>query len=446
MSEIVDCIAWIVQKTCYSFYIFLKFILLRLLDLLGLIFNIAACLTIVRLPPMFLQLANLEDLEEWRYVGLVQLLIFISDIPVMIAGIFLLLTVYRMFPVIRELKEKNCKWDVSTKQGEIYYSGWKPRKIILKHFSLLVIDTLFIPAALLCLCSWRCVIFIREFKKTDDSWERRKICFKQLINIFIDIPCIILYLVCIFTWRLPFIIHDWLELRDDNWEKWDWDDVRFYSIYHFGLLLLDIPCIACFFLSIVTWRCPFVFRKLRKIRLFKEEGEMKARKLVIVQFLLIFVDIPCIVFFIVIVLTIWRLPFFIHDCKRAFKKNKNRQWRIRQACIVQFILLFVDMGCLLLAIIVLATFWRIYPLIKAVKKIFEPKKEEPKNHGEDGSLEDDRDQDSGREQPESSDACEENAVVELRIDREEESSASHQSESSLNSKKGRDEGRCKSFV
>ena len=388
MSEIVDCISWIVQKTCYSFYIFLKFILLRFLDLLGLVFNILACLTIIRFPPMICQFSNLKDLKEWRYIGLVQFLIFISDIPVMIAGVILVLTVYRLFPLSKELTKRNCRLDINKQSGGIYYAGWKPRKIILKHFALLVIDALFIPAGILCICSWRCVIFIRKFKESNDSWERRKICFKQLFNIFVDIPCIILYLICFCTWRMPFIINNLIEFYATKSEDWEWDSIRFISFYHFGLLLLDIPCIACFFVVMVTWRCLFFLRKLKKIHVFQFDGEMKARWLAVVQFLLLFVDIPCIILFIIVALTVWRLPFFIQDCRAAFKKKKSRQWIIRKSTVIQVGLLFVDIGCLILSLCLLVTLWRVYPLVRAIRKIFEPKKQDKDNQDETESIDD----------------------------------------------------------
>ena len=387
MAEIVDFIAWIVQKTCFSLYIFLEFIFLRLLDLLGLVFNIIACLTIIRLPPMILQLSNLDGLAEWRYIGFLHCLIFISDIPAMIGSVVLFVTVYRVFPLYQELKEKNCQWDTSVEKNGIYYSGWKPRKVILKHFALLIIDAMFIPAGLICLCSWRCVIFVKALKDTEDPWERRKTCFKQLLNIFVDIPCLFLYLICCCTWRLPFVINSLIQYHADERASWKWDNVRFLSFYHFGLLLLDVPCLASFFLLLFSWRSPFLIRKMSKIHIFQEDGEMKARRLALVQFLLLLVDIPCIIAFVVVAVTLWRLPFFIQDCTRAFKKKKSRQWTIRKAAIVQVGLLFVDIGCCVLGLLILVTVWRIYPLVQSIKKILKPKESEEENKSRDESAE-----------------------------------------------------------
>ena len=368
MSEIVDCISWIVQKTCWSFYVFLKFMLLRFLDLLGLVFNIAACLTIVRLPCMIRQFSSM-DLEEWRYVGLLQLLIFIFDIPVMIAAAILILTVYRMFPLCKELKEEDCEWDFNKKEGELYYAGCKPRWIILKHFFFLLVDALFIPAILICLLSWRCFMFVRDFKKENDSWERRKTCFLHLFNLFLDIPCIILFIICLCSWRMPLIINHWYEIYKDEHKSFDWDAEKWYSFWHFGVLILDIPCIACFFICLFTWRAPFLIKKLKGKDIFDNHSEFKIKKLAVAQFLLIFVDIPCIIFALFVLVTVWRFPFFVQDCKRAFKKDKKLQWKIRQAAAVQFFIFFIDVLCLLMSIIIFVTLWRAYHLLKKIKKI-----------------------------------------------------------------------------
>ena len=359
----------------------MEFIFLRLLDILGLIFNIIACLTIVRLPLMIMQFAELHNLVEWRTIGLLHFLIFISDLPAMIGGLVLLLTVYRMFPLCEELKEKDCHWDTSKQVGDIYYSGWKPRKIILKHFALLIVDIMCIPAGLICLCSWRCVIFIKALQEAKDPLERRKACFVQFLNIFLDIPCLILYLICCCTWRLPLIINGLMKYHRDERNNWKWDNIRYFSFYHFGLLLLDIPCLVSSVLLMFTWRAPFFIRKVKKINLFQETGETKARKLAIVQFLLLFVDIPCIIFFLLVTLTFWRLPFFIQDCKAAIKK-KNRQWIIRKATITQVGLLFVDLGCFILSLIILLTLWRVYPLVQAIRKIFRPKESDEQGPSE----------------------------------------------------------------
>ena len=372
MSEIIDCISWIVQKTCWSFYVFLKFLLLRFLDLLGLIFNVAACLTIIRFPMMIRQFADMDDLEEWRYVGLVQFLIFIVDIPVMIAAAILVLTVFRMFPLCKELKENNCEWDISKQSHEIYFSGFKTRKIIMKQFFLLLVDLLFIPAALLCLLSWRCVIFIRAFKEASDQWEKRKTCFKQLLYLFLDIPCIILGLICMCTWRMPVIVYRWYKAYRDGTET-EWDTEKWYAFYHFGLLLIDIPCIVCFLVASVTWRLPFMIRKLTKISMFDEDDEWKLRKLAVAQFFLIFIDIPCILCSLFVFVTIWRFPAFVRTVTSALRKKSGRQWKVRRAAVVQFFIFFIDVTCFLLCSIIIVTLWRLKPLLQGIKKALSSK-------------------------------------------------------------------------
>jgi len=153
MSEIVDCMSWVVRKTFWSLGIFLLFLLKRFADLLGLIFNLLACCTIVRLPAMIHYFMNMLEWEweQWWYTGLVQVFIFLSDIPFMLMGLIVFATLIRIYPMCKELSEEHKGF---VRSSELFYSGCHMRGIVAKHFATLAIDLLCIPSALVVLLSW----------------------------------------------------------------------------------------------------------------------------------------------------------------------------------------------------------------------------------------------------------------------------------------------------
>ena len=75
-SEITDCVSFIVRKVFWSLSVASIFIGKRILDVLGLLFFVLACLTLIRFPCMLRQIPHLT-FNSWRYIGLLQFLIFI---------------------------------------------------------------------------------------------------------------------------------------------------------------------------------------------------------------------------------------------------------------------------------------------------------------------------------------------------------------------------------
>ena len=322
---------------------------------------------------MIRQFNDMDSMAEWRYVGLIQLLIFIVDIPVMVALIILTLTIWRMCPLVKELKEEGCEFDFQSKTWDIYYSGCEERGIILKHFFLLFVDILFVPAGVLCFFSWRCFIFVRKMKDADNDWKRRKVCFIQLFQLFLDIPCIILFIFCFFTWRMPFLIKS---IREEFKDSPEWDDIRWISFYEFGLFIVDIPCVICFIFTFITWRNPFMFAELLKRNVFKKQW--KYRKIVCLQALLVFVDIPCILCALFILVSLWRFPMLVVAIRKAMSEKSDRQWYLRIATVKEAGMFFVDVFCFIMMLILFVSFWRAYPLCRDIKKYINRKTEKSK--------------------------------------------------------------------
>ena len=368
MSEIIDCISFIVRKLCWSLAVFFKFLLLRFVDLLGLFFNILACATLVRLPFMIAQFANMDSIMDFRYVGLVQFLIFLMDIPIFIMGVIILLTLWRIYPCISEIKEE---WKGKFKYAEIYFTGFKVRKVIVKHFFTLFIDAFCVPSAIICLLSWRSILFVKRFRKADGDWKKRKVCFLEFMQVVLDIPLIICLVITTFSWRLPVVIYkvDKYRSKSNSWDEY----IRFIGLQQLFLLFTDIPFLLMAIVTVLTWRSFCMIKKLKTVKgsYFKRKNQWKVGKIVSVEFISIFADIPCIVAIFVIIITIWRLPQTLRRFKKAKEKgylNNSTQNKIRSICLIEFGIMLIDALCFLLFVVEILTIWRAYPLFKDMQK------------------------------------------------------------------------------
>ena len=368
MSEIVDCIAYVVQKSCWSLGVFALFVGKRLADLFGLIFNILACLTIVRLPYMVLQFSKMDAWWKWRFVGFIQFIFFLIDIPFILIGLFMILVTggLILIPVIREISNDVDMEDLTHEEYGIYgLNAFQLHAIIGTNFFRLICDILCAPLAVICFFSWRCCIFLKKLRKKDYKWQDfgwRKICIIQFLQLLVDVPCILIGLLVMITWRAPFLAKSVQELKRDGkkWNRW-----RFEVFPEFMLIFIDFACLILFTVTIITWRAPFLINKLYNA----EKTQWEFRKIIAEQVLLIFVDIPCILCALIVFVTLWRVPNFIRNWQ-------NNQWETRKNCVCQLGMLFLDFGCFLLTLVVMVTVWRIYPLICDVRKYCSRTREE----------------------------------------------------------------------
>ncbi|XP_001625228.2 uncharacterized protein LOC5504324 isoform X2 [Nematostella vectensis] len=372
MSEIIDCMVWVVQKTCWSMWKFTEFLGLRILDLFGLIFNTLACLTVIRLPCMVRQFAEMDSMWEWRSIGFLQFFIFLIDIPVIIMGLISIAITFGviLIPFFIKLNEEDVKCDYCTKKGNLYFGGFKLRGIVISYFFRLMCDIFCLPLGLICFFSWRHKTFVREIKESKD-WESmawRKVSIIQFLNLLLDIPCLLIWLVVMVTWRAPLAI-----VRVKNYDSGDkkWDIIRLEAFRQFAFLFADVFFIVLFLITMVTWRGPLMLHALCHAE--DDEGDIDEwtyKTIVAYQAGLIIVDIPCIICAFIVFVTLWRVPSFVRHCKK-------NEWKLRKNCLRQFALLARDVGllllniiCLVLTIVCLLTLWRAYPLLRDLRKYF----------------------------------------------------------------------------
>lgn len=370
MSEIVECISWIVSKTCWSLGVFALFVAKRMADLFGLMFNILACLTIVRLPCMCMQFSNMDSWWDWRVNGFVHFAFFLIDIPFILMGLFMIFITCGLIliPFFNDMKQENISF--STLKGPdhgIYcLNAFQLHLLVGLYFFRFICDVLCIPLAVICVLSWRSCIFINKLGKKNYSWSDwgwRKLCVVQCLQLLLDIPCIFIGFMVMITWRAPFLIKRVKERRDEDDEKWNhW---RFEVFPEFFYIFVDLVCIICLLFTMLTWRAPLLINKLRHA----PKKQWKIREIMVTQLLLVFVDLPCIFCALIVFITVWRIPNFIRNWEQD-------EWKIRANCICQVGMLFIDFGCLLLSFIVILTLWRLYPLICDIRKYWSRPKQE----------------------------------------------------------------------
>lgn len=369
MSEIVECIAFVVQKTCWSLGVFAVFVAKRMADLFGLIFNILACLTIIRLPCMCMQFSNISW-WQWRYIGFVHFVFFLIDIPFILMGLFMIIITFGFIfiPFFNDLKEDRITFKglMGPEYGIYCCASFQIHALVASYFFRFLCDVLCFPMAIICLLSWRCRIFVKKLRKKNYSWRDlgwRKVCVKQFLQLLVDIPCVFVGFLVMITWRAPFLIKKINKLRreeSENWNRW-----RFEVFPEFLYIFVDLVCIILFLVTIVTWRAPFLLQKL----CHADMKQWKIRKIIVTQLLLVFVDIPCILCALIVFLTLWRVPNFIRNWK-------NDEWKVRRNCLSQLGMLFVDFGCLLLSLVVIVTLWRLYPLVTDTSRYWSRPREE----------------------------------------------------------------------
>lgn len=370
MSEIVECISFIVQKTCWSLGIFAVFVAKRLADLFGLMFNILACLTIIRLPCMCMQFGSMESMWQWRYIGFVHFMFFLIDIPFILMGLFMIVITcgFILIPFFKDVKKEHITMSelIGPVSGIFCLNLFQIHLLVASYFFRFICDILCIPMAVVCLLSWRCHIFVKKLYREGYSYKEfgwRKLCVLQFLQILVDIPCILIGTLVMVTWRAPFLIKRVKELKGNDGGKWNQGRLQVFP--EFFYIFVDFVCIALFVITMVTWRAPILIWELYHV----ERKQFKVRKTVLEQVLLVFVDIPCLACALVVFVTLWRIPNFMQNWE-------NSEWKVRENCISQLGMLLVDLSCFLLSIFVLVTLWRLYPLIADIRKYWSRPREE----------------------------------------------------------------------
>ncbi|XP_063691282.1 LOW QUALITY PROTEIN: uncharacterized protein LOC134823679 [Bolinopsis microptera] len=345
---VISCIRTVVVKTCSTAATLTKFTGERLLDLVGLVFNLAAICTIVRAYPTVKLIWRYRDDKAWRFWvwrggGLLQLAIFISDIP--FAVMFILETVFfwRLALLIRKKIKKDRSWFEKYCWKDFGYIGFQIRADIFKSFLGLTTDILVIPFAITVFSSWRFKRAYDKLKSEDRDLKRKLILLQQFLLLLLDIAVLIMFLIQCLTWRLPVMILHCKKIGEeysatsdattiDEFDKIDWD-FRRRTFHNFLRLILDILMLPLVLLLFFSWRAPILIKKFKKFAeklsdksssMSRWDAESQLRGGILTHFWRYCIDLATLVP-ILVVLCSWRFPILILKFQRFFKTKMKRQ-------------------------------------------------------------------------------------------------------------------------
>ena len=347
---VVSCIRAIVVKTCKTAATLAWFTVERLLDLVGLVFNLVAICTIVRAYPTIHLILGQRDNEKrkfwnWRGAGLLQIMIFISDIPFAIMLFLETVFFWRLGLLFHKKKKKNRKWFDGCQWESFGYIGFKIRADIFKSFLGLLTDFLIIPFAILVFCSWRAKRAYKKMKTKDRDLARKFNLIGQFLLLLIDVCVSVLFILQCLTWRLPIMVfhlrcwndsykqsYDSRQNDLDEMDDIDWS-LRKRIFHSFLRLILDIMMLPLVLLLLFSWRAPVL---IKKIKMFEEnlaglngsypkrQAEIILRGAIATHFWRYCIDLVTLVP-ISILLCSWRFPIMVIKFQRFFKSNMKRQ-------------------------------------------------------------------------------------------------------------------------
>ncbi|KAJ6226093.1 hypothetical protein M0813_01062 [Anaeramoeba flamelloides] len=247
------------------------------------------------------------------------------------------------------------------------------RKIILKHFVFLIFDLLnlilFIFISIL--FYWRSHLIQKKYANYKNN-SFLLFCFivVQLINGIMDFPFFLLFLlICAFSfWRFK-SVKETVKKYDQNFATQF--VIRLKILHNFILIPLDYITIIIGTVLLMTTRrfslkkkwivCDFnqqlnQFDGFNIFNLNNENGDYFKYVLVLIQTFLLFLDLICLLMYIVILITHWRSKS-VKNLYKYLKTVQNPEMNIRSMILTNFFLLFYDIFCFILFVIVVLT-WR----------------------------------------------------------------------------------------
>lgn len=339
---VISCIRTIVVKSCLTFGTLLKFSGERLLDLLGLVFNLLACCTVVRAYPTIAVICRYctnDDKKKWfkwvwRGIGLLQIFIFILDIPIMIMFLVQTVCFWRLALLIKHKNDKHRSWYEKYDFQEYGFIGWRIRVDVFNSFIGLLTDFFVIPFVIVIFCSWRSKITYDLLVEERKDFKRKLIIIQQFFLVLLDLIVIVMFFVQLLSWRVGVVIgivnRAVNDITLDDTASIEWDFRR--RIFHnFLRLFMDILMLPFIILLLFSWRAPILFKKFRTFNTKLCEGQVTRWKAeealrggIMTHFGRYCVDVLTLVP-LALCLCSWRLPIVLLKFQRFCKSGKKRR-------------------------------------------------------------------------------------------------------------------------
>ena len=370
-DPVISCLSYVVKKTCITFGKLLQFLGLRLLDIIGLVFNVLAFCTIIRIPGLISTLvcSHQKFKWKWKYAGIVQLLIFILDIPLLISLPFFILCPWRIYRVYAgAVKHKEFE--------KFSWEGWDIRRRIWKHFIFLLFDILSIPFTICLALSWRCVRCYNLFSSCDKKEKTIKfIIVCQFLHLICDILAIPFIFLLMVSWRSPLVFTKFVGIY---FAKKDLPDQNPGQQEHVDLQPEEqneaVPQLEATEEALKP-------ENPESVRL-ANEVELEFRYMLVYQSFNLILDLLSLPAMIVTIFS-WRIMFFILSCKKRFGCDRTMSMNKRYAFIRRklwqnMVYFFIDLPCIFSFLLLVAFFpilpWRLTQYLTGLKsRLFGPR-------------------------------------------------------------------------
>jgi uncharacterized membrane protein len=314
---------------------------------------------------------------------------FFVDLPFALCALVVTVLLWRAFFMWRELYRL---WRPEPDEDA---DKWMTRFLFFKHFCFLFVDLIDAPFAVMSIgiviTGWRLPALYRNLKVCETRNQMRKVVLKELLLWLLDIPTFIAcFIVFITIYRAKTMCKALHKHLSDFWRAppptaraghaaptaaapaggednpapaasvetatttGTWHRIVWAN---FGLVLLDIPFPLLLLLTL--WRLPWCAK-----RLIKECESARDRRITILKYLILMVfDIPCIILFIPMLLTVWRVPSVVMMI-RQLERGDNEHKKFL-AIWVQWV---IDLPFALMLLWVLLCVWRAPGVLRTLVK------------------------------------------------------------------------------
>ena len=189
-----------------------KFLVKIFCDVLSVgLFILVAC-TLVRIPSMYfaMQNCNHNHLNRFMVLGVFNLIVFLIDIPFMLMVIPQVVCFWRIVLLYQD------HGPITFDTNFFGYEGWVLRKLVFKHFCLLMSDLFFLPFLVFLHLSWRGSLFQERYRLATNEIERKLLTFKEFFALITDaltFPVLVLLMLC---WRRNSVRYDLISILRRN--------------------------------------------------------------------------------------------------------------------------------------------------------------------------------------------------------------------------------------
>eukprot|EP00041_Stephanoeca_diplocostata_P036326 m.1319349 g.1319349 ORF g.1319349 m.1319349 type:complete len:1779 (+) comp24844_c0_seq1:205-5541(+) len=236
-----------------ALWIFLRFVVLRIYDVIAFGFFVMSLCSIVR---TYQSAASAYMIWRQRAIvsrGEVLGCVFfgwfctIADIFLYAAFSLVFATGWRTRKVWKLWYHRQCDIDFGDLDEPAGYYRMSWRGDVWEQFYLWCLDLFVVPFGLIVVVTvYRVPSLLERMRKSKSDFSARGNVVAEFLHILVDIPCFLLGVAMCCTWRLPFMLSQCMDVvHNFPRERFDHNELRWIPIAQFGIFLYDIPAIVC---------------------------------------------------------------------------------------------------------------------------------------------------------------------------------------------------------